>query len=69
MNDLVEGEDFYWEDGLVILSPAFLLRRGKCCKSRCKNCPYGFRGHNHLHDEVNGSGDSERATEPPLEES
>ncbi len=25
------------------LARAFLLRRGHCCRSGCRNCPYGFR--------------------------
>lgn len=39
---LVEGVDFYYEDGLMVFTKDFLLRRGKCCKSGCQNCPYGF---------------------------
>jgi hypothetical protein len=40
---LIEGEDFYYnEDDLMVLTELFLLKRGKCCRSGCKHCPYGF---------------------------
>ena len=39
---LVEGVDFYYENGLMVLTKDFLLRRGKCCKNGCQNCPYDF---------------------------
>jgi hypothetical protein len=38
---LVEGEDFYFnEAGLMVLTAAYLLKRGYCCKNDCQNCPY-----------------------------
>jgi 23S rRNA (cytidine1920-2'-O)/16S rRNA (cytidine1409-2'-O)-methyltransferase len=37
---LVEGEDYSIEDGLMVLSSSFLLKRGYCCGSGCRNCPY-----------------------------
>lgn len=40
--NMVEGIDFYYEDGLMVLTSEFLLRRGRCCHGGCKNCPYGF---------------------------
>jgi len=30
----------YMEDGKMVLTRDFLLRRGKCCRRDCKNCPY-----------------------------
>jgi hypothetical protein len=39
---LVEGEDYYFEGALVVFTEAFLLRRGHCCESGCRHCPYGF---------------------------
>lgn len=36
-----EGEDFYFnEDGLMVLTEAYHLKRGYCCGSGCKHCPY-----------------------------
>jgi hypothetical protein len=37
---LVEGEDFYVENGLYVFTANFLLRRGYCCGSGCRHCPY-----------------------------
>ena len=38
----VEGRDYYWEDGKMVLSEFFLKARGYCCESGCRHCPYGF---------------------------
>ena len=40
----VEGRDYYFENGLFVLTEHFLLRRGYCCESGCRHCPYGFGG-------------------------
>jgi hypothetical protein len=38
---LEEGKDYYInEEGLLVLTKEFLLRRGFCCKNNCKHCPY-----------------------------
>ena len=39
---LKEGEDYYFENGLMVLTARYLLRRGYCCEQGCRNCPYGF---------------------------
>jgi hypothetical protein len=36
----VEGTDFYFEDGLMVLTRRFLLDRGFCCGNGCRHCPY-----------------------------
>jgi hypothetical protein len=35
-----EGEDYYLEDGNMVFTEKFLLRRGHCCESGCRHCPY-----------------------------
>jgi len=36
-------EDFYKsKDGYIIFTEKYHLKRGYCCKSGCKHCPYGF---------------------------
>lgn len=41
---LIEGKDFYFNDeGLMVLMEEYHLKRGYCCKSACKHCPYGYR--------------------------
>ena len=37
---LVEGEDFYTEGRALVFTARFLLRRGYCCGSGCRHCPY-----------------------------
>ena len=41
---MIEGEDFYLEDGFVVLTAHFLRERGWCCRNGCRHCPYGFTG-------------------------
>jgi hypothetical protein len=36
----VEGKDYYFEDGLMVLTARFLLNRGFCCNNDCRHCPY-----------------------------
>jgi hypothetical protein len=38
---LAEGEDFYREGGYVVFTARYHLRRGYCCESGCRHCPYG----------------------------
>ncbi len=38
--ELVEGLDYYLENGLLVFTARFLLRRGYCCESGCRHCPY-----------------------------
>lgn len=40
---LIEGEDFYREGEYLVFTAAYLLRRGYCCESGCRHCPYGYR--------------------------
>jgi hypothetical protein len=35
-----EGIDFYFENGLMVLTEKFLLERGYCCGNGCRHCPY-----------------------------
>lgn len=41
---LQEGLDYYIENGLMVFTAAFLQRRGYCCESGCRHCPYGYIG-------------------------
>lgn len=36
----VEGLDFYFEDGLMVLTRRYLAGRGYCCTNSCRHCPY-----------------------------
>ena len=37
---LVEDEDFYWEGAAMVFTARYHLRRGYCCESGCRHCPY-----------------------------
>ena len=39
----VEGVDYYFENGLMILTKHFLSKRGYCCRNGCLNCPYTLK--------------------------
>jgi hypothetical protein len=44
MAQLKEGEDYYINKyGLFVFTEAYHLKRGFCCESGCRHCPYGFR--------------------------
>jgi hypothetical protein len=38
-----EKEDFYFEGAFVVFTEMYHLKRGSCCKSGCRHCPYGFK--------------------------
>jgi hypothetical protein len=37
---LEPDRDYYWENGLMVLTEAFLRQRGTCCGNGCRHCPY-----------------------------
>jgi iron complex transport system substrate-binding protein len=37
---LKEGHDYYLESGAMVFTASYLRRRGYCCDSGCRNCPY-----------------------------
>jgi hypothetical protein len=43
MHQQLGPDDYYFnEQGLMVLTEAYLLRIGRCCESGCLHCPYGF---------------------------
>lgn len=40
---LENNPDYYWENGLMVFTRDYHLKRGYCCKNGCRHCPYGFR--------------------------
>ena len=34
-------EDYYFENGLLVMTEAYHLKRGYCCGNTCRHCPYG----------------------------
>lgn len=37
---LIENVDYYFENGLMVLTAHFLRNRGYCCGNGCRHCPY-----------------------------
>lgn len=51
-----QGKDYYLEDGRIILTERYLKKRGKCCGSGCRHCPYDplhQKGNDKLKDYLN----------------
>lgn len=43
--DPKSDEPVYWymENGFMVFTEAYHLKRGYCCKNGCRHCPYGFK--------------------------
>ncbi len=42
-NKQLDPEDFYYSlEGYIVFTEKYHLKRGYCCKSGCKHCPYGY---------------------------
>ncbi len=39
-DELVEGEDYYMDGPYFVFTAAYHRKRGYCCGSKCKHCPY-----------------------------
>ena len=38
---LREGEDYDWDGPYMVFTRAYHLKRGYCCGSGCRHCPFG----------------------------
>jgi Family of unknown function (DUF5522) len=38
--DELSAEDFYYEGPYMVFTAAYHLKRGYCCNSDCRHCPY-----------------------------
>ncbi|PKF50254.1 hypothetical protein AT251_12835 [Enterovibrio nigricans] len=47
---LIEGIDYTQENGYMVLSAWYLLKRGKCCGNGCRHCPYGHASTNNANN-------------------
>lgn len=39
-NEELRPEDFYYDGPYLVFTEAYHLRRGYCCNSGCRHCPY-----------------------------
>ncbi len=51
---LVEGIDFYKEGDKVVFTSVYHLKRGYCCHSKCRHCPYGLGVSQAVHISITG---------------
>lgn len=42
--NLQKQEDFYMENGKKVMTESYHVRRGYCCGSNCRHCPYEPKG-------------------------
>lgn len=35
-----DPNDYYFEDGKMVMTESYHLKRGSCCGNGCKNCAY-----------------------------
>jgi hypothetical protein len=38
--DELSPEDFYYEGPYLVFTAAYHIKRGYCCNSDCRHCPY-----------------------------
>lgn len=38
--ELIEGVDYYREEDLLVFTSEYHRKRGECCGSGCRHCPY-----------------------------
>ena len=39
----LDPEDFYYSaEGYLVFTEKYHLKRGYCCRSGCRHCPYGY---------------------------
>jgi hypothetical protein len=43
IDKLIEGLDYYYEDGKYVFTSWYHLKRGACCANGCRHCPYGYK--------------------------
>ena len=43
VQELIENEDFYCnEEGNMVFTAKYLLKKGECCGNGCRHCPYNY---------------------------
>ena len=41
--DMDEKDYYLSQDGYIVFTEVYHLKRGFCCRSACKHCPYEFK--------------------------
>ena len=37
---ILKTQDYYYENGYKVMTENYHLKRGYCCKNKCRHCPY-----------------------------
>lgn len=40
--DLDKDDYYFSEEGFIVFTEKYHLKRGHCCRCGCKHCPYGY---------------------------
>jgi len=40
---ILTPEDFYMENGFMVFTANYHLKRGFCCGNKCRHCPYDYK--------------------------
>ena len=63
--DELDPEDYYLsEEGFLVFTEKYLLKRGYCCKNGCKHCPYGFDKKTQTFQKKNSNQNSKQNNSP-----
>jgi hypothetical protein len=42
--DLMKSDrDYYFENGLMVMTESYHINRGFCCGNKCRHCPYDYK--------------------------
>jgi len=48
---MVEGEDYYMDGPYLVFTAAYHRKRGYCCNSGCRHCPWRLSGDESINSE------------------
>jgi hypothetical protein len=64
---MLSPEDYYIENGYYVFTEEYHLKRGYCCKSGCRHCPWKYRKQDqNAEDETEGK--MRQGTDPDIVE-
>nr|WP_299418236.1 DUF5522 domain-containing protein [uncultured Emticicia sp.] len=43
LNQKYAIEDYYYENGSLVFTSQYHLKRGYCCKNGCRHCPFSYK--------------------------
>ena len=40
IKEYIKSKDFYWENGKIVMTEEYHVKRGSCCGGGCRHCPF-----------------------------